>query len=560
MSNEKLKELLKSASRELSHEDYDKAKGSFNDILDEYPECSQAYLGLLMAELKVNSYSRLENSSLRLSDLKNFKRALEFADSNYKQKLFGIQKRNENKTLIINNDNSLKEENAPAEIKTAETAEITEKESIKETTENIAEDTANGSLAKDAGSQNEGSEPILEESKIVESAESMEVSVEKTEDATNEGVDKEAISQNEGSEPTLEESKIEESAEKVEDSTSEGIVEEGDSNLENADSSIENSNTEEPVDSELKTKSSKSIFMFILLALILISGAGYYFYYPFYTTSEGDSKNNGTNSEAKVERSGSIDFSKPMTFKVNGVTFDMMPCLSGTFLMGSPENELGRDKSEVQHRVTLTKSYFIGKYEVTQKLYEAVMEENPSRYIHEDMPVESMTLAEAKKFCERLNTLTLANRPDSYEFDLPTEAQWEYACRAGSPNSIYNGKEISDATKPCGNLDEVAWYYYNAYGTTQKVGSKKPNAWQIYDMLGNVSEICLDDLRDSYEAKDEVDPCFVDKGVEFVVARGGNVMIKPKNCRSATRSEAAKSEGNVRFGFRIVLTYKAKGK
>ena len=183
----------------------------------------------------------------------------------------------------------------------------------------------------------------------------------------------------------------------------------------------------------------------------------------------------------------------------------------GTFTMGSPSDELGRDAGEVQHQVTLTQAYYIGVFEVTQKQYELVMGSNPSYYKGDTRPVEMVsydnlrgTLAEggagwpayghavdAESFFGRLRAKT------GLLFDLPTEAQWEYACRAGTTTALNSGKNLT-ATNECPNMAEVGRYGYNrsdgkgGYGEHTKVGCYLPNAWGLYDMHGNVWEWCLD--------------------------------------------------------------------
>lgn len=292
-----------------------------------------------------------------------------------------------------------------------------------------------------------------------------------------------------------------------------------------------------------------------LAALGVAIGLGLY-YWSFSKAVKAVEEKTDTTIEKKSE---AFEL-KSMTFKVGDAAFEMLLCPAGTFLMGSPETELGRDSGEAQHKVTITKPFLIGKYEVTQKLYEAVMEQNPSRYKGEDLPVENISYSDAKAFCNKLNSLTAADRPDSYIFSIPTEAQWEYACRAGAKTSIYSGKEVTSIDKFCKNVSDVGWYYYNAYGSTQKVGGKMPNAWGIYDMIGNVSELCLDSFRKGFDSADETDPCYFEKDSIYTISRGGSVINKPKECRSASRSIWAKDGADIVHGIRIVLVANSEGK
>ncbi len=223
-----------------------------------------------------------------------------------------------------------------------------------------------------------------------------------------------------------------------------------------------------------------------------------------------------------------------------------------TFLMGSPENELGRSDNETQHPVILTKNYWLGKYEVTQAQYEAVMGTNPSGFKGSaDLPVEQVSWDDAMEFCVKLTETAgkVKVLPKGYKFMLPTEAQWEYACRADTITALNNGKDLTDEFE-CPELDEAAWYWSNSADSTHIAGQKKPNAWGLYDMHGNVWEWCLDGftvfgretVTDPYHKED---PCRV--------VRGGGWHGDAYSCRSASRD---KSEPGVRddiYGFRLAL-------
>ncbi len=242
---------------------------------------------------------------------------------------------------------------------------------------------------------------------------------------------------------------------------------------------------------------------------------------------------------------------------------------AGTFTMGSPSNELGQSSNETQHQVTLTQGYYIGVFEVTQRQYELVMGVSPSKYKGDTRPVENVSYNDirgtglgaswpsgghAVGYGSFLATLRAKT---GLEFDLPTEAQWEYACRAGTTAALNSGKNLTQ-TGECPNMAEVGRYWYNRsdgkgrYGEHTRVGSYLPNAWELYDMHGNVEEWCLDWDGD-YPSKAVVDPLGADAGA-YRVLRGGHYYSDALDCRSAHRniniySPADRGTGN---GFRLV--------
>lgn len=211
------------------------------------------------------------------------------------------------------------------------------------------------------------------------------------------------------------------------------------------------------------------------------------------------------------------------TFTVKGVTFDMVYVEGGTFTMGAtaePDSEAYGDEKPA-HQVTLS-SYYIGKYEVTQELWQAVMGKNPSVYKGDARrPVERVSWDGCQKFLRKLNDLT------GKRFRLPTEAEWEYAARGGKWSRDYKYAGSN-------NLDAVAWYYGNSANTTHPVGQKSPNELGIYDMSGNVYEWCLD-WYGSYSSNSQTNPSGASSG-SYRVGRGGGWSSAAGYCRVLNRS------------------------
>ena len=204
-----------------------------------------------------------------------------------------------------------------------------------------------------------------------------------------------------------------------------------------------------------------------------------------------------------------------------------------------------REKWETQHQVTLTKGFWMAKTEVTQKQWESVMGNNPSGHKSPDLPVENVSWGDCKEFCARAG------------LKLPTEAQWEYACRAGTTERFAG----------TGNLDDMGWYdensrsegdwhegdYEKPQPVTHEVGLKQPNAWGLYDMHGNVWEWCEDSsgIHMRYTSDSETDPTGAGGG-EWQIMRGGCCVSSPEECRSACRRYLKRLHRVKTVGFRPV--------
>ena len=237
----------------------------------------------------------------------------------------------------------------------------------------------------------------------------------------------------------------------------------------------------------------------------------------------------------------------------NTVTLEMRRCPPGTFMMGTPEGELGclYNSGKPQHQVTLTKAFYIGKYEVTQDQFRAVDQSYP---YSGNLPFSYTSYNELTNpnggFISSINSKLASQIPTGYIFDLPTEAQWEYACRAGTKTSLNSGKNITATDSECLNLNDVGWYSFNSGDELHEVGLKTPNAWGLYDMHGNVFEICKDTSSQAYSSESVVDPLM--EGSDGLT-RGGAFNSIPAYCRSAARNAYWPNSPQTNYGVRLVL-------
>ncbi len=226
----------------------------------------------------------------------------------------------------------------------------------------------------------------------------------------------------------------------------------------------------------------------------------------------------------------------------NGVKLELILISPGEFLMGSPDPEMPH-KDWPQHRVRITKPFYLGKYPVTQEQWQAVMgatfEADHVSAIGPRNPMEGVHRDRWEQFLKKLNASF--TRPEG-RFALPTEAQWEYACRAGTTTRFYFGDDVS-------KVGDYAWYDGNSGKQSHPVGQKKPNAWGLYDMSSNVSELCEDDFI-SYKELPVDDPVapFNDA---YSVSRGADCGCAATYCRSTFRGMVGGTMGG--SGLRLAL-------
>lgn len=237
-------------------------------------------------------------------------------------------------------------------------------------------------------------------------------------------------------------------------------------------------------------------------------------------------------ADNKPQTQDSGDF----VLKVKGVEYPMVFVEEGTFKMGSDDSEAYSWEKPV-HQVTLN-SYCIGKYEVTQELWVAVMGSNPSNFKGARRPVEQVSWDDCQEFIRKLNSLTGKN------FKLPTEAQWEYAARGGKKSSGYKYSGSN-------TIGDVAWYTDNSGKKTHDVGTKIPNELGLYDMAGNVWEWCSDWYGD-YSSSSQTNPSGSSSG-SYRVSRGGCWNCVPGSCRLSDRSSYSPDDSFDILGFRLCL-------
>lgn len=302
---------------------------------------------------------------------------------------------------------------------------------------------------------------------------------------------------------------------------------------------------------ESNKKRLRNILIFALVGVFMIIFAGIFVFVlnsarkPLLPSSV--ESNNAV--ALKDSSANSPVFGKAYT--VPGLHLKLVYVAPGTFKMGSDNGEIDE---KPRHKVTISRGYWIGKYELTQRQYHSLMNMNPSYFKGPENPVECVSWQEAMDFCAELSRVErLAGRlPKDYEYRLPTEAEWEYAASGGDDGGDfkYSGSNT---------IDEVGWYDNNSEGTSHKVGTKKPNELGIYDMSGNVWEWCFDTCNESgvlpgvstdtykYGIVDPVNRQY------YHVFRGGGWYRGADLCRVSKRAANVCNKKLYYLGFRVVL-------
>ncbi|GHU09506.1 hypothetical protein FACS1894151_07390 [Spirochaetia bacterium] len=251
-----------------------------------------------------------------------------------------------------------------------------------------------------------------------------------------------------------------------------------------------------------------------------------------------------------------------LAFNLNAQSANMVRINGGRFTMGSPANEADRSSDEgPQHQVTVS-SFYMGKYEVTQREYQAVMGTNPSNFKGDNLPVARVTWYDAIEYCIKrsqnegltpaytmtgrtpatgypITAATVSWNRNANGYRLPTEAEWEYACRAGTTTAFNSGSSV----------DNAGWYSSNSGSKTHQVGTKQANSWGLYDMHGNVREWCWD-WYGNYPSGSQTDPTGASSGA-YRVGRGGSWGSDGQDLRSAYRGGSTPSLRGNDLGFRV---------
>jgi formylglycine-generating enzyme required for sulfatase activity len=275
----------------------------------------------------------------------------------------------------------------------------------------------------------------------------------------------------------------------------------------------------------------KPLRVFVIGALVVVTvlGAGIFWLIQHNKAANRAAKT-AVDQPEKTAANKSISPATSFAESVNGSKIEMVAVKGGTFVMGSPTSDQGRDQDEGPQAEVTVQNFHMSKYEVTQAQYESVMNTNPSSFKGDDLPVDSVKWTDAVEFCRKLSKLT------GHQYRLPTEAEWEYAARAGAKSSI-------------DNVETVAWYDANSAGHPHPVGQKSANAFGLYDMNGNLWEWCQSKYKPyPYSATDGRENV---EETDVRVLRGGSFESSARGCRPTYRRRVTPQPRT--SGFRIVL-------
>jgi len=225
----------------------------------------------------------------------------------------------------------------------------------------------------------------------------------------------------------------------------------------------------------------------------------------------------------------------------NSIGMELILIPAGSFRMGGDKvDEQAEDHENPRHVVKFSEAFLMGRYTVTQKQWSEIMETNPSEFVDDSRPVERVSWHDVQVFIQKLNAKEV-----THTYRLPTEAEWEYAARAGSEGAYTFGSDRAI-------LSQYAWYGKNSEGRTHSVGRLNPNAWGLYDMHGNIHEWCRDWFdRNFYSQSPTLDPLGPSEGLAKAL-RGGDWGSDGWYCRCASRSLSSPDRRSNRVGFRLV--------
>ena len=300
----------------------------------------------------------------------------------------------------------------------------------------------------------------------------------------------------------------------------------------------------EPADQPVPEKRSRSLTGFYVAVCIIIAlglfGAWFWRTWTVWWFDAGEARRRQAEAAAQL----GLPVEKAVDLG-DGVKLELVLIPAGRFRMGSPAKEKDREGNEAQHWVMITRLFYMGKHEVTQEQWEKVMGTDPSNFKGAKNPVECVSWGDSQAFLKKLNGL--GKGPG--QFRLPTEAEWEWACRAGTRTRFCSG-ETDEA------LADVAWFNANSGNTTHPVGTRKPNAWGLHDLHGNVWEWCADWYDSSYGLQStayslHTDPAGPATGSSRVL-RGGSWGNDPRGCRSTYRGGVGPDVRYDVVGLRVV--------